>query len=171
MEHWVCGVFLDSGAFNEEEEAVKFDDEIMSGFVHDISRFVQDKEEEMIVEMLSEDVQVQQVAVAFGHKFRMFVVVSALFPNGSLNADGVKTKSKFINEFVTSARMPLAAWTWGFESYLVQNPTALKSWAMMLKALYDEDLADEEEISEYNSKDRSNPVLKASKTALVPLLP
>ena len=87
MEHWVCGVFLDSGAFNEEEEAFKFDDEIMSGFVHDISRFVQDKEEEMIVEMLSEEVRAQQVAVAFGHKFRMFVVVSALFPNGPLNAD------------------------------------------------------------------------------------
>merc|ERR1711950_96629 len=100
----------------------------------------------------------------------MYIVVSALFPEGSLKADSIATKTKYFKEFIQNANMPFVDWIWGFEAYLAMNPTATKAWPMAMKALYDEDLAEEEQILEYYKTDHDNPGFEASKKAVAPFL-
>merc|ERR1712241_814512 len=100
----------------------------------------------------------------------MFVVVSALFPNASLDSNGVQKCSKFIKEFIKNGNQRFAEWVWGFEAYLAANPTATKKWAMALKELYDADLAEEEHILEHYKKDHDNPGFDLSKKAVQPFI-
>merc|ERR1712098_251825 len=111
-----------------------------------------------------------QVTKVFDHKLRMFIVVSALFPEASLKADRIASKTKHFKEFIQNAKMPFAAWIWGFEAYLAANPTAAKAWPMALKALFDEDLAEEDHILEYYKEDHDNPGFEISKKVVAPFL-
>merc|ERR1712129_380269 len=152
-----------------EEEELKYDDETMSEIVRDLTAIVK-ASPKITKDKLFEEVRTLQVTKLFDHKLRMYVVVSALYPEASLKADGVTSKKKFLNEFIQNAKMSFADWIWGFEAYLAQNPTATKAWPMALKALYDEDLAEEEHILEYYKEDRDNPGFDISKKAAGPFL-
>merc|ERR1712129_199729 len=76
----------------------------------------------------------------------------------------------YLNEFIQNAKMPFADWIWGFEVYLTSNPAATKPWPMVLKALYDADLAEEEDILAYYKEDNDNPGFEISKKAAEPFL-
>jgi len=155
---------------SDEEEDLKYDDEVMRSLVADMCVFVQKEKDKLTVAKFFEEVRTLQVTKNFDHKLRMFVVVSALFPDGTLSADGVKGRTKYIKEFIKNAKMSFADWIWGFETYLAANPTATKTWAMTLKALYDEDLAEEDQILSYYKKDHDTPGFEASKKAVGPFL-
>merc|ERR1712122_52216 len=100
-----------------------------------------------------------------------YVVVSALFPSGSLDGQGLKDRVKFVSVFVAKGSMLFVEWIWGFEAYLAANPRAAKTWAMMLKVLYDADLAEEEDFLEhYGDGDCDNPGFAASRKAAKPFL-
>merc|ERR1712113_1287706 len=89
---------------------------------------------------------------------------------GTLSAKGIKHRSKAIKEFITNGRSFFAEWIWGFEAYLVANPSATKAWAMSLKALYDADLVEEEQILEYFKGQHDSPGFDASKKAAAPFV-
>merc|ERR1712226_1540194 len=155
---------------SDEEEELTYNDDMMSGLVADMCEGVKKQKDKLTVANFFEEVRTLQVTKNFDHKLRMFMVVSALFPDGALNADGVKGRKKYITEFIKNAKMSFADWIWGFETYLAANPTATKTWAMTLKALYDEDLAEEEQILAYFKKDHDTPGFEASKKAVGPFL-
>jgi len=162
------GVEKDS---DEEEQDLSFDGEVMAGVVRDIAGFVQGQGGELTVESLYEEVRAQQVTKQFDHKLRMYVVVSALFPNGTLNAKGATSRSEFLKAFITNGALSFADWIWGFEAYMAANPTAKKTWGMTLKSLYDADLVDEEEIlCYYKDTSRCNPGFDISLAAAAPFI-
>merc|ERR1712127_982389 len=74
----------------EEEEELKYDDEIMSSTVTDFVDFVKSHGDKLTVDKMYEEVRAQQVTKVFDNKLRMYVVVSSLFPSGSLDAKGVE---------------------------------------------------------------------------------
>jgi len=152
-----------------EEEDLRYDGRIMSGVVKEFVEFVK-KNEKITVDQMYEEVRAQQVTRGFDNKSRMYVVLSALFPNGTLSATGVKHRSRFIKEFITNGRLPFAEWIWGLEAYLAANPRATKVWAMTLKTLYDEDLVEEEQILEYYRGQHDSPGFDASKKAAAPFI-
>merc|ERR1711920_11580 len=153
----------------EDEEDLRYDGRIMSGVVKDLVEFVE-KSEKITVDKMYEEVRAQQVTRGFDNKLRMYVVISALFPNGALGAKGINHRSKAIKEFITNGRLSFAEWIWGFEAYLAANPSATKAWAMSLKALYDADLAEEEQILEYYKGQHDSPGFDASKKAAAPFI-
>jgi len=154
---------------DEEEEDLRYGGRIMSGVVRDFADLVE-KNEKITADKMYEEVRAQQVTRGFDNKLRMYVVISALFPRGTLSAKGVKHRSKFIQEFITNGRLPFAEWIWGFEAYLAANPNATKAWAMILKTLYDADLAEEEQILEYYKGQHDSPGFDASKKAAAPFV-
>merc|ERR1712176_1648790 len=159
----------DDGEDEAEEEDLRYNGEVMSGVVNDFVEFVK-KNEKITVDKMYEEVRAQQVTQCFDNKLRMYVVVAAFFPDGTLSAKGVANRCKFIEEFITNGRLPFAEWIWGFEAYLAANPGALKAWPMSLKALYDADLAEEDQILEYYKGQHDSPGFDASKKAVAPFI-
>merc|ERR1712113_1372349 len=153
----------------DEEEDLRYDGRIMSEVVKDLVEFVENSST-LTVDTMYEEVRAQQVTRGFDNKLRMYVVISAFFPSGTLSANGIKLRSKFIQEFITNGRLPFAEWIWGFEAYLSANPSATKAWAMSLKALYDADVAEEEQILEYYEGQHNSPGFDASKKAAAPFI-
>jgi translation initiation factor 5 len=156
---------------DSDEEELEYNDEIMSGTVNDMVSFVKSKGDKLNVSDMFEEVRAQQVTKCFDDKLRMYVVVSALFPEGSLQAKGVASRMKYIKKFISNGNLSFSDWMWGFEAYLAANPVATKAWAMTLKALYDEEgLAEEEQVLKYYKEERSNPGFLASQKAAAPFI-
>merc|ERR1712079_859735 len=97
---------------DKEPEELTYDGEIMTSVVNDFIDFVK-KNEKVSVEKFYEEVRAQQVTQDFDNKLRMFAVVSAFFPKGSLSAKGVDARMKFIKEFISNGRLPFSEWVWG----------------------------------------------------------
>lgn len=96
-----------------------------------------------------EEVRLQQIAKIFSHKTRVYLVFEALFPGGSLDAKGVEGNLPLLQKFRTSGRMSFSDWIWAFEVYVsrhFRSGMTPKKIAMTMKAFYDQDLAEEEEI-------------------------
>jgi len=159
----------DKSANESEEEELHHDGMAIAAVIQHLSDHVKSNPQTTKEDFFAE-VRAQQVTKAFDHKLRVYVVVSALFPDGVLNADGVRHHSKCLREFTCKAKMSFADWIWGFEAYLAMNPTATKAWPLAVKALYDEELAEEEDILEYYKKTHDNPGFEASKKAIGPFL-
>merc|ERR1712194_291824 len=78
---------------SEEEQDLTYDDELMTSTVRDLTEYVA-AQKKYTVELLFEEVRAQQVTKCFDNKLRMFVVVSALFPEASLDAKSVVKHKK-----------------------------------------------------------------------------
>merc|ERR1712150_44576 len=156
----------DSGA---EGEDLAYDGEVIIGIVRDLTEIVKSNPK-ITEDKLFEEVRVFQVTFALDPRMRMYLVVSALFPDASLKADGISPKEKYLKKFIQNAKMPFVDWIWGFEAYLAANPAAIRAWPMALKALYDEDIAEEEHILEYYKQDHDNPGFEISKKVVAPFL-
>merc|ERR1712039_1171084 len=91
-----------------------------------------------------EEVRVQQAAKEFDNRLRFFVVVSALFPEGSMDKDGVASRMKYLKHFKENGNMSFADMIWGVEAYLDSNPRAEKA---KKKKDGDEDEDDDDEES------------------------
>merc|ERR1719188_2856887 len=88
-----------------------------------------------------------------------------------MDAKGATQKKAFIKRFISNGNMSFKDWIWGFEAYLDQNSGALKAWPMTLKALYDEDLAEEEHILQYyKADDQDSPGFEAAKKSCAPFI-
>jgi len=135
-----------------------------------IRDFVVGGKDELSVESLFEEVRVQQVTKGFGNELRMYVVVAALFPDGSLDGKGVAEKQAYLKGFIESGKLPFSTWIWGFHAYLAMHPRAVKTWPMTLKGLYDADLAQEDDIIHYYRGAHSSPVFLSAQQAAQPFL-
>merc|ERR1719188_276628 len=80
-----------------------------------------------------------------------------------MNADGVKKQLLYLKHFVKNGNMSFADMIWGVEAYLDSNPKALKAYPMSLKALYDEDMAEEKDILAYYKDKQDSPGFKEAK--------
>jgi len=138
------------------EDDQSYSSKLVTQTVVDLVGFVQSQE--VTVESMYEEVHHHQTTKDMDNRLRMFVVVSALFPEGSLDAAGIVARKEYIKAFTDMGRMSFIDWIWSFEAYLALHPEALKKFPLTLKALYDEDLAEEEAILEYYRCDRSSPI-------------
>merc|ERR1712039_743944 len=85
-----------SEASDSDKDELKYGDDDVKIIVNDLTDFVKTKEGSLSVDLLFEEVRAQQVTKVFDNKLRMFVVVSALFPGGSLDAKGVTAKKAYL---------------------------------------------------------------------------
>jgi len=61
----------------------------------------------------------------------------------------VEEHSKAIEHFINNANMPAHDILWAFDVWLKANPAAAKGFALVLKVIYDEEWATEEEMLDY----------------------
>jgi len=149
---------------------LKYDDDEITSTVKALTEFVKEEGKKLTAESLFTEVKVHQATKDFDNQVRMFIVVSALFPNGSLNDKGVVARKKFIKAFIDNGKLSFATWIFGFQAYLATYPSASKTFPMTLKALYDEDLAEEESILEYYNKSQSSPDFENTRKVVQPFL-
>merc|ERR1719373_747625 len=117
-----------------------------------------------------EEVRAQQVTKGFDNKLRMYIVVSALFPDSSMDQDSVVSQKPYLERFIGNGHMSFADWIWGVEAYLDSSPDALKKYPLSLKAFYEEDLAAEEDILAHYKGDRDSPGFRQAKKYVARLI-
>jgi hypothetical protein len=126
------------------------DPEELKSVVSSLTDFMRNKGEDCSVDDFVSEVRVLQATKAFDNKVRMYVALATLFPDGSMDAKSVAEKTKFIEKLISfGGGMPLSQWICGFENYLSEFPVAVKGYAMVLKALYDADVAEEEPLIDH----------------------
>lgn len=117
-----------------------------------------------------EEVRMQQIARGFSHPIRLYVVLEVLFPKGSLNPKGVEQNVGLLKRLVSSGSMVFRDWIWAFDAYVGRNEAAGKRFAMVVKALYDADLAEEEEILAHYKAEKQTPGFGITCKAVAPLV-
>jgi len=160
----------ESKGSDSDKDDLKYGDDDVKVICNDLTDFVKSKGGSLSVDLLFEEIRAQQVTKVFDNRVRMYVLVSALFPGGSLDAKGATQKKAYIKRFISNGNMSFKDWIWGFEAYLDTHAGALKAWPMTIKALYDEDLAEEEHILAYYKGDQDSPGFEAAKKACAPFV-
>merc|ERR1711959_629180 len=126
------------------------------------------------LDLFFEEVRLQQIANGFSHEVRLYLVLEVLFRNGSLTAKGVEENLGLLKRFITSGHMGFQDLIWAFDLYVGRNAAtgAAKRFPMVVKALYDADLADEEEIlAHYKAEKQQVPEFEVTaRKAVAPLL-
>merc|ERR1712066_1132297 len=95
-----------------------------------------------------EEVRMQQIAKIFNHKVRMCIVLEALCGQ-SMDAKGLTEQKRIVSKCIEHGKMQPFDTLWAFDGYVHRNRDALKTFPMVLKAIYDEEWVSEEKILEY----------------------
>jgi hypothetical protein len=118
-----------------------------------------------------EELRMQQIAKVFDNKVRLHIALEALFQDGSMSAKEVEQQSKTINKCVSTGSMSGSEVLYAFGAYLETNSKALKTYPMVLKAIYENDWASEEAILGYYKADsRNDPGFADAKKTSAPFL-
>merc|ERR1712060_176663 len=119
---------------------------------------------------LFDELRAMQVTLVFDNSMRMYVVLSVLFKDGIMDAERVVANEAYIRHFIANGKCSFPVWIWGFDAFLDSHPRAAKGYPHVLKALYDNDLAEESEIlAHYRSEGRA-PGFEAAAKAAAPFL-
>merc|ERR1711862_745948 len=161
----------ESGSESDKQADLELDDDDTQGLVKDLQALVQKEGSNLTKATLFEEVRAMQVTKLFNNKLRMYLVISALFPDGSMDGKKIESREAIIGAFISNGKMSFADWIWGVEAYLSKNKGAIKAYPMALKAFYDSDLADEKDILKYYSADeKDSPGFEEAKKAGAPFL-
>merc|ERR1712110_84643 len=143
----------------------------LKSVVETLSDFVKSKGSGLSVTEFFDECKVMQATKQYDDKWRVYVALAALFPDGSLDGKSVSTRTKHLQKFKDFGNMSCPDFLWGFETYLVENPVSLKGYPMVLKALFDDDLLKEEELLEhYDSEDVDSKGFPDAKKQATPFL-
>merc|ERR1719226_358666 len=130
---------------SDDDQETKYGDDACKGLVTDMVAW-SEKQGKLTPSVLFDELRPLQVTLRFDNSLRMYVVLSVLFKDGLMKADGVTANKAIIKHFITNGNVDFPDWIWGFDAFLDANPQSVKGYPMVLKALYDEDLAEESSI-------------------------
>merc|ERR1712185_836231 len=120
------------------------------------------------------ELRIRQVQQAFDHKIRFYVALSSLFPAGSMDAKQVADNADVLNKVLGNVQMPASDVLWCFNAYLSvsENEKALRSYPMVMKTIYNEEWASEEELIKYYVQEEGSgePGFDKANTAGAPFL-
>lgn len=156
---------------NEHEHnlEMKYGDRACKSLVSDMVAW-SEKEMSFTPETLCDELRAMQVTLVFDNSIRMYVVLSVLFKDGIMDADRVVANEAYIRHFIANGKCSFPVWIWGFDAFLDSHPRAAKGYPHVLKALYDEDLAEESEILAHYRSERRAPGFEAAAKAAAPFL-
>jgi len=158
------------GSGSDDGNQVTYGDEDVKIVIKDIADLVKSNGTKLTIDLLFEEVRAQQVRLEFDDRLRLFVVLAALFPEGSMDAEAVVSRKSFVKYFVTNGKLSFADMMWSIEAYLDTYPKALKGYPMTLKALYDQDMAEEKELLAYYNGDQDSPGFEEAKKSCAPFI-
>merc|ERR1712139_489487 len=162
----------DDAAKREEDDQAEltWDDERTKDVIGVMMDFVDSKQGNPSVADFFEEIRMQQIAKVFDHKVRLYVGLEALFGD-AMNAKQIIVKKAYINTLISNPALEPPDVLWAFSVYVEAHPEATKSFAMMLKALYDEDILEETPlIAYYGSCEDEGPGFEVAKKAGAPFL-
>merc|ERR1711920_752832 len=110
----------------------------LKSVIETLQGFVKTKGSSLSVTDFFDECKVMQATKQYDDKWRMYVALAALFPDGSLDSKNVSTRTKYLQKLKDFGNMSCPDFLWGFETYLAENPS-MKGYPMVLKALFDDD--------------------------------
>jgi len=122
-------------------------------------------------EELYEEMRMNQLANCFDDRLRLYITLEVVC-GGTMNATSVMENKNYISKMISQVNMPQAHIIWAINAYVHMNPDCLRSFAPVLKVLYDEDWAEERAILEYYNDDSqvNEPGFEEAKRAAAPFL-
>lgn len=122
-----------------------------------------------------DELRILQVTKCIDEKKRFYAALEALFPAGTMDAKAVEDQGKVISKVITSGKQISAHDVlWCFDAYLSrsENEKAVRSFPMVMKTIYDQEWASEEELLQYydNDEGEGEPGFDKAKTASAPFL-
>jgi translation initiation factor 5 len=159
----------DSDKQDEDAGETKYGDDALKGWITDMIAW-SGKQGKLTPQSLQDELRPLQVTLRFDNSVRMFVVLSILFKDGSMDAKGITAQKAFVKYYITNGNLDFDEWIWGFDAFLDTYSGAVKGYPMVLKALYDEDLADEKDLLRYYRSSKDNPGFDAAAKAAAPFL-
>jgi len=100
-----------------------------------------------------QEVRLQQISKVFDHKSRLYIVLETLCGN-TMDAKTLGEVKHVVAGFIAKPKMEPSEVLWAFGAYLQMNRGAVKLYPLVLKLIYDEDWASEEQILNYYGEDR-----------------
>ena len=70
---------------------------------------------------------------------RLYVTLEALFPDGSMTGKALTANKELVKHVISNGHMSGGEVLWAFEIYLSEHSGLGKAYALIIKALYDED--------------------------------
>lgn len=162
----------DDAAKREEDDQAEltWDDERTKDVIGVMMDFVDSKQGKPSVADFFEEIRMQQIAKVFDHKVRLYVGLEALFGD-AMNAKQIVAKKAYINKLLSTPALEPPDALWAFNVYVEAHPEATKSFALVLKALYDEDILEEKPLlAYYETCGAEVPGFEAAKKAAGPFL-
>jgi len=86
-------------------------------------------------------------------KALLYIALESLFPSGVLSAKAIPEHTALIDKVIDDIYLSGADVLWAFGAYLSQHEKARKPFPMVLKTLYDEDWASEDDLLKYYNDD------------------
>lgn len=130
----------------------RYDSNQVSNAIKALKDYVEDEGECLTVEGFFDELRLAQLAEVFDHKVRLYVVLETFLENG-LDEQSVLAHKEHIEQSINNASMSGADVLWAFNAYLEAHPCAAKGFPLVLKTIYDEEWASENEILEYYRRD------------------
>uniref|UniRef100_A0A7S2PCE1 W2 domain-containing protein n=1 Tax=Zooxanthella nutricula TaxID=1333877 RepID=A0A7S2PCE1_9DINO len=158
------------GSGSDGGNQVAYGDGDVKIVIDDIADLVKAKGKGLTVDGLFEEVRAQQVRLEFDDRLRLFIVIASLFPEGAMDAAGILLRKSYIKYFVSNGKLSFTDMMWCIEAYLDTYPKALKGYPMTLKALYDQDMAEEKELLAYYNGDQDSPGFEEAKKSCAPFI-
>mmetsp|Transcript_59731 Transcript_59731/g.94876 ORF Transcript_59731/g.94876 Transcript_59731/m.94876 type:complete len:472 (-) Transcript_59731:75-1490(-) len=118
-----------------------------------LQQYVKDEGELLTVDDFFDELRVAQLAEAFDHKVRLYVVLETFLGN-NLDEQSVLTHKDHIEQAISSASMRGADVLWAFNAYLQAHPSGAKGFPLVLKTIYDEEWVFEKEFLEHYNCDK-----------------
>jgi len=100
-----------------------------------------------------QEVRLVQISKLFDHKLRLYIVLETLCGN-TMDAKTLGEVKPVVADFIAKPKMEPSEVLWAFGAYLQMNRDAAKLYPLVLKVIYDERWASEEEILNYYDEDR-----------------
>jgi len=155
-----------------EEEDVGYDSEIVQAVIEVMRQFLKTKTGPVKPDEFFEELRMQQLAKLFDHKVRLYVTLESLMPSGSMDGKAVGLHKALIDKVLAATKISANDILWCFDTYLAVNEKAVKGFPMVLKVIYDEEWANEAELTKYYGEDEGEgqPGFDAAKKAGAPFL-
>ncbi|CAD7923951.1 unnamed protein product [Amoebophrya sp. A120] len=89
-------------------------------------------------------------------KLFAYAILESLFPDESLSAKAMEKAEDLFAGVVREDKIPMKDLMWAFELYISEHEACLKGFPMVLKAMYDMDLIEEENFLPYYNDPKAN---------------
>merc|ERR1711869_98708 len=119
-------VVIGKGADSDSEvEDLRYDSDETQDVIMTMSEFVASKRGDPEVADFFQELRMQQLAKVFDNKMRLYVAIQALFGRTISNKE-IPGKAKYLSKVIRNSSMSPQDILWGFEVYLINNPTTEK---------------------------------------------